>query len=151
MNPTTTHSTTQSSPNQDKRILILEDDTSLKLLFTAILRSIDMDISFDWVSTPERATEALASPTHYDLVIADYSLSGNTTGLDVWETACRLRPGQPFLLMSVIAVDEFLKLLGNREREYPPFLPKPIDVVKCRTMISELLRRGSEAYCMAGK
>jgi DNA-binding NtrC family response regulator len=124
----------------NRRVLILEDDASLSLLLRAILRSVDLDLECDWVATTERATEALTSGTPYSLIIADYSLQGATTGLDFYETAHRLWPNLPFLLMSAIRVDEFLGLLGSRKADYPPFIPKPLDIAKCRETISQLLR-----------
>lgn len=75
----------------------------------------------------------------FDLIISDLDLLGNISGLDLWEQ-CRIEmPNAKFLLVSGKPLDQFLKMVGEREA-LPTYLPKPIRLEQCKDVIERLFQ-----------
>lgn len=125
-----------------KRILIIEDDHSLKSVFDGVIGSISPAIKIDWVTTHQEAVSKISGlalkKKSYDLLIADIFLEGRSTGLDFWQECQLICPKIPILVMSSLTVDEFLNNLSS-DTISPPFLEKPFGIKECRQMIEGLL------------
>jgi DNA-binding response OmpR family regulator len=125
-------------------VLVLEDDLCLKTVLVRMLQMIDPGIEVCWTTTGAEAMREMASHlksagSPFHLVIADISTPGEKSGLDLWNT-CALRfPKTPFLFISAMPVDAFLRLLGTN-RLCPPFLPKPFSLGECRQIVEGLLK-----------
>lgn len=109
------------------RILIVEDDTTLRPLLEYIIARATVQSSVVWATTEEDAertlSKAIRNHNNIDIVLADVFLSGQRTGLDLWS---RYRHSKiPFVFMSAISNERFDTLIGN-EGLIPIYLQKPI-------------------------
>ena len=131
-------------PLTPKKILILEDDESLKPVFNTIFETIDARILPDWVSSVEDALVRLkkeeeASPSiPYDMIIADIFLNGEGTGIDFLKVCQEKYPKMYVLIMSSAPLVKLLKLLGP-STACPVFLEKPIRIPECLGIFKRIL------------
>jgi DNA-binding NtrC family response regulator len=123
---------------ENAKVLVVEDDVDLKVILERILLKIDPALKYEWVTTAEEAAVELRRD-HYALVIADFTLEGKGTGIDLWELVQERYPHIPFMMMSALDVEMFFKLVG-RNRTCPIFLPKPFYSGECRQVIESLLQ-----------
>lgn len=128
---------------RDRKVLVVEDDHCLKLVMTRVFNSIDQAIELDWTTSAEEARDALQGE-NYSLIVADFSLEGKSTGLDLWEICQEKYPDVPFVVISSMSVIEFYKLVGDNQIS-PPFLPKPFYIGECRQILKSLLGETSLA------
>src|SRR5690606_12190874 len=96
-----------------------------------------------WSSTADEA-ERLLEESDYDLFIVDYTLPGLGTGMDLWNKCRRRYPGTPFLMISGIPVQEYLRISG-REEMAPAFLPKPFSLRDLKGALESLTRATARA------
>ncbi len=122
-----------------QKVLVVEDDETLEIVMDRIFQSIDSSITYKWVITAEKAIAELQT-AHYDLVVADFSLQGKGTGLDLWEFCQERFPEKPFVMISSLGIDQFFKLVGDY-RISPLFLPKPFYTGECRQVVGHLLEQ----------
>ncbi len=127
-----------------KSILIVEDDECMHAILGRIIRSIDPDLAYQWVTTAEEAIAELRQNNH-SLVLADVSLAGRASGLDLWESAHSAFPKLPFVMMSSMGVQTFLGLIG-RKRASPAFLAKPFYPGECRQIIESMLNTTARLF-----
>ena len=118
-------------------ILVVEDDICLQTILERIFHAIDKSLKFDWVTSAEEAKLALKAEK-YSLVIADHNLSGDLSGLDLWDICQAEYPGLSFILISSIGVQDFFKTVGPH-RISPLFLPKPFYASECKQLLESLL------------
>src|SRR3712207_4701738 len=86
------HNLNQSHLNLDDskvtRVLVVEDDLTLKSFWSHILNDMYKKNKIDWASSEEEAETMIrnrwmkAKP--YDLVISDIFLAGQKTGIELW-------------------------------------------------------------------
>jgi CheY-like chemotaxis protein len=106
----------------EKRVLIVEDDSSLKPILTRMVERIEPLSTVDWVTSGEEAIRVLrrgllhGNQRTYDLIISDVSLDGHRSGVDLVHACHQAEIPTPVILTSSRwIVDPSV-----------PFLPKPI-------------------------
>lgn len=125
---------------KEPRFLIVEDDLTYKPLWDFILRKVDKDFSFDWVTSVPEAEDLIkqsfASNRPYDLIICDIFLEGDETGLDLWK-----RHGLLYNNMVLVSNIEYDQLIWNLRKEIyvPPFLKKPLNIEETVKAINKSL------------
>jgi DNA-binding NtrC family response regulator len=126
-----------------KRVLIIEDDVTLKTFLAGILYSVSPKVDISWYLTADEALWELSqlnpnSVLDYDLIISDIVTPGITDGIDVWKVCNRDYPSLPVVLTSGASFDEFIQDVSWRSG-LPPFLPKPLKVESCKQIIHYFL------------
>jgi DNA-binding NtrC family response regulator len=121
-----------------RNILVVEDDICLSHIIEKIFKSLDPDMTITWVYSAEAAALKLEEEQNFSLIVADYTLTGKETGLDLWDRCVRLHPDIPFIMVSSLTVDMFFKLIGTH-RISPPFLPKPFYTGEFKQLVESLL------------
>lgn len=135
------------------RFCVVEDDLELAPVVERIIHAIDPGASLDWATSAEEAICHLKTRSRrhrekpYDLVIIDFFLEGETTGLELCDIYNKNYPRVPVLVTSGLPVKEFLIACG-REDVCPPFMQKPFSPEECKFMVESLLDYGSgELQC----
>lgn len=117
-----------------KRILVVEDDLGLRILWELILVKQFAGYHLDWAVSCEEACKLVQSSVRYgstySLIITDLFLSGQETGLDLIRFLSRHLYEAPVMLVSVVE-EEILResygdLLTDRQ-----VLTKPLSVPQC--------------------
>ncbi len=121
------------------RVLIVEDDRDLETLLSQVLRTISSSVEVDWATNVLDARCKLESK-RYDLVIADHTLEDDLSGFFLRCLCKRRWPDLPFVMISAMRADAFLKMSGSVPC---PFLSKPFTVQECREMICSALATGA--------
>ena len=124
-----------------KRVLLVEDDPYSEMAIGRVLSKIDPTIEVTWIKSVAEA-EANIGRRHYDLIIADIFLDGESTGLDFWSQCESEYPEIPFVVTSGLPILEFFKTVG-REAISPPYLPKPLDLEECGQLLGGFLGKSS--------
>ena len=137
MNFIKTYRNPKRDGTKDYHILIVEDDVCLKTILDRVLRSIDPNVSYSWTTSAEEALGIL-SEVKVDLVIADHTLEGVKTGIDLWEECQKKYPDLPYLMISGLEMKRFFEMVGKKKNS-PPFMPKPLRVRECRFMLEGIL------------
>jgi len=131
-----------------KRVLIVEDDMSMKLMLEQIVRSASPEAIIMASDTEEGASrlidESASIRDNFDFVIADIFLAGQGTGIDLWR---KYRDHDtPFVFASVTERSAFDRMvasetIGGTETTYekvPAFLQKPLDPTECMKVLRNL-------------
>ena len=105
----------------DMKILIVEDDITLTTLWNYVFKLITPDAKITWVKTADAAQSmlwlALERGQYFDIIVSDYFLPGQMTGLDLWMKFADYPT--LFLLNSVLEKSKLMKKIEN-------FQDKPI-------------------------
>lgn len=133
----TTNAMPAAEGNRFRKILIVEDEASSTTILEKILRSVDPNLEYIWVSSAEDAIEVLKR-NEIDLMIVDYNLEGTSTGLDLWFVSRQLFPTIPFVMVSGLGVDRMLKAIGA-EGLCPTYISKPLNINRTREILKEFL------------
>ncbi|WP_413586371.1 hypothetical protein [Bdellovibrio sp. HCB274] len=124
-----------------KRILIVEDDLSLKPLWEHILRRQFNDYHLDWSVSCEEAQKFVSSSivhdSPYTLIVTDLFLSGAGTGLDLVRFLARAVKSSPIILVSVVEEDALRDKYGDLLCKMQ-VLTKPISVPLCDRALDKL-------------
>ena len=129
---------------ENRRILLVEDDIEMHHVFDGIIHDIDTKIQVDWVSSAEAALKRLEEAGHmsgatpYELIVSDIFLDGKTTGIDLWNLCQRVYPTMPMVVMSGLPLHKFVDFVGSRAG-CPPYIQKPLRVPHCRALLQEML------------
>jgi hypothetical protein len=125
-------------------VLLIEDDLSLVQWIDAVLNHLKPGLCWEYVTSGEAALERIqcrgfeCGGSPYSLVISDIFLADDTTGFDVWLDCQQLYPEMPFVITSGLSTERYFSILqgvGN----CPVFLPKPLTMGQCRTVLQEFL------------
>jgi DNA-binding response OmpR family regulator len=124
-----------------KKILLVEDDVTLKIIWQQIVKKLDFEVDLDWVTSEGLAQKSIEKKKNeggsYDLVICDIFLSGNNTGIDLWRT---YRDNSiEFIFTSGVSENKFQKLMES-ENGFHHFLSKPLDPRNCINAINTVLK-----------
>jgi CheY-like chemotaxis protein len=122
---------------QRARILIVDDDVSMRLLLLNICQNLGCEALA--VENGEVALEA-CERNHFDLLLLDV----NMPGMEGHETAFRIRqtsgPGRPAILMVSAAIDPAMRALCF-DSGADGFFPKPISIFELSDEINRCLRK----------
>lgn len=122
-----------------KRVLIVEDDLSLKPILARVLGTMDTEYQYEWCTTAEDAVEWLQEEK-FDLVIGDCFLIGKKTGIDLWEHCMEKYPNLPFIMMTSLELEQFFHMTG-KDMIIPTLLSKPIRPGECKQIIEGLVQQ----------
>lgn len=118
--------------SEKKSVLIVEDDVTLKPLWERVFDLMDKNIHVDWTTTAEMAEKLIRqrfSFGHaYNLVIADISLEGKETGLDLWNKYGEETSNFVIVTGHTISTHDFQNRL---DFGLPPYFRKPLNVKLC--------------------
>ena len=117
---------------QSFRILLVEDDDSLRICLSEFLAGEGWD-----VAATAHGTEAmsLAQQQRFDFSILDFHLPG-ITGLELFRQLAKVRP-LPAILMSGLASSE--EALAARNAGFFSFLRKPLELGALRQTVQQLI------------
>ncbi len=124
---------------EPKTVLIVEDDLALRPLWEKVFGSISKDIRVDWATSAEDAENLIRFKfTHgqpYHLVIADISLEGSATGIDLWN-----KYGEEvsnFAVVSALPISSY-DFYTALDFGHPPYFKKPLSAKVCLEIASLL-------------
>jgi hypothetical protein len=75
----------------------------------------------------------------YDFIIADITLAGRTTGLDLWNTCKRRNLVTQFLFISGMPKETFLKSIEGDSAVPPQYLQKPLSIAEGKEIIANAI------------
>jgi DNA-binding NtrC family response regulator len=125
------------------RVLLVEDDASLReLLFDALVKVLP-DAEIDTANTADEIISFMNTQVdnpkfHYQLIISDVRLTGESSGFDLWRITESLYPKTRFLFMSGLSTLEFLQHVEG-DSKCPPFLAKPFQIKDFQQLVRQLL------------
>ena len=134
----------QATQQRERKVLVVEDDVELITILDRVLKTIDPNLTTDWVTSAEQAAAMLEEHVRnrefqpYDLILADIFLEGSCTGLDVWKMCQQYFPDVPVVVTSALPVDKFFAAIG-RDTISPPFLAKPFLAKECKQVLEGIL------------
>jgi CheY-like chemotaxis protein len=131
----------------EKRILVVEDDLCVGRIIFHMIRSVTPNAKIDWFLSAEEALSKIndlesLSGISYDFIIADITLAGRTTGLDLWSTCKRRNLVTQFLFISGMPKETFLKSIASAagENAVPPqYLQKPLSITEGKEIIANAI------------
>ncbi|MHB8585020.1 MAG: response regulator [Thermoplasmatota archaeon] len=108
----------------DLRILIIDDDDLMTQLFPRRLEKAlpPLNVAIETAGSPTEGIELLRSK-RYDVILCDYNLRAERTGLDVLEEARQLAADSVLILFSGHNASE---IPGLKDRELDGFVEKPL-------------------------
>lgn len=110
----------QETPKNFKRILIVDDDLFWRLSISQQMCRLDNSIVIEMSGTFEDALSLIRTHEPYDLIIADFYLGTNETGLDLWDHHKYLSHKSTFILTSGSDANHHRHILNGG----PRFVPK---------------------------
>ena len=132
----------QDTVVRPRRILLVEDDTELRLAIVRSLRKISPTLEIDAVVSADEAFSRFRGDRQdvpgFDLVISDVVVPGERSGLDLWAFCQKRWPATPFILVSGISEQLLLKELGPTDVR-PTILSKTTAAGIMRKIIADLL------------
>lgn len=107
--------------NAERGVLVVDDDPVSRLVVEHVLTGAGYEVvtAADAVA----ATELLANPRRFDVVVCDYEMP-EATGLDVLEYLRELKAGTPFVLLT--GFGDAADLDDERTELVDAFLTKPV-------------------------
>ena len=129
------------------RVLLVEDDADLRILFERILCRDHPCVEIEWASSAEDAMSILEKRCDatkgrpFDLIIADILLQGSVNGLDFWRLCKMTFPEIPVVVTSAMSIENFFQALG-KGTVAPAFLPKPFSPESFRHVIEGISSPG---------
>ncbi len=126
--------------NKPKRILIVDDETTLVFFLRQGLQESEMDYVVDGASSGEEALTKLTY-NRYDLMVTDLKMPG-ITGFTLVEVARSLQPNIHIILITAFGSPE---VLGEAKRlEVDGYLTKPFPIAQLQKRINEILAISGE-------
>ena len=130
-----------------KKILVVEDDTTMTVLLGKAILDEFSDTEIQWASSLEQAVTQLIQSTDigekapYDLIIADIFLEGNGTGLDFMKVLGGTYPTIPFLVISSLQEEQVRSALSEEKKGSLVYLKKPFIFSQCKQSIRDILSK----------
>jgi DNA-binding NtrC family response regulator len=125
-----------------KKILIVEDDLSLRPLWEVFLSRRFENISIDWVVSCEEALKIVDSANKeskpFFLIITDIFLAGSGTGMELLASDAVAQSGAKTILVSAVDRDEIIEKFGHL-LPHTEVMTKPIDFRKYERVIGNIL------------
>jgi response regulator of citrate/malate metabolism len=126
-----------SQLKEKRRVLIVDDDPMTRAQLKKMVKDNEAEIVCMTASSLEEALELLRS-YEFDLMIADYYLLDNHTGLELWEEASVEFPELEGIIISSMGRKDFYALTQDAEVQ-PLYCQKPIDSKKMKGILRFLL------------
>lgn len=117
-------------------ILLIEDDPVWINLFSSVLRAQTPEISL-WSAKSIKQAENFVRKKRFKLIIADYQLQGQDTGLDFWASLKRQKLSNSFILTSSISNQKLIASLSGQRA--PIFIHKTIVVKNLGALVKYFL------------
>ncbi|MEM1249858.1 MAG: response regulator, partial [Acidobacteriota bacterium] len=143
----TSGETESSSPATEIRVLLVDDNTTNRLVARELLSTLECSV--DEADSGSRAVEMAAS-NHYDLVLMDIQMPA-MDGYEATRIIRRYEPGErrvPIVALTANAFDE------DREKALEAgmndHLAKPVTLEKLRNLVVSVAAAGNEADVSAG-
>lgn len=127
---------TPASVGEEKRILLVEDDVDLTRLVRRAASMASSELGVDVAHTGENARERLRA-AHYDFVLLDNFLDGQTRGVDLVDLVRKTQPGARIALMSAMDPNDLAQLAARKKGVQ--ILPKPFSAGALRMLLHEAL------------
>jgi DNA-binding NtrC family response regulator len=138
------------------RILIVEDDPQWQLLLANTVRNVSAGASLICVNSVATAKQVLDIDKNFDIILADFMLEGDETGVDLWQS----RRGKykhsapPFILVTGKSASEVRDRAGIKRRMPTVFSKQtPIDELNTelsRAIEAKLKRKPSKLQVHTG-
>jgi CheY-like chemotaxis protein len=133
----------QASPTHcsapQRKLLIVDDDPSIRPLMSAMIQKINPNSEIDWVASAEEALSRIqsrmASRMAYDVVLTDVNLGGGKSGLELAESCFASRIRSSLILMTGLA----------SVKTELPLIQKPFRFDSVRALLAPHLLAPSEA------
>lgn len=122
---------------EKKRVLVVDDDPMTRAQLKKLVKDSEDEIVCMTASSMEEALELLHS-YEFDLMIADYYLLDNHTGLELWEEASAEFPELECIIISSMGRKDFYAFTQDAEVQ-PLYCQKPIDSKKMKGILRFLL------------
>lgn len=117
-----------------KRVLIVEDDLSLRPLWENFFKNNAVKILLDWAVSCEQAivmiTDKNKQRKKYHLIVSDLFLAGAGTGIDLMRSKPVLDSGAKTVLVSSASRDQLVSQFAHMIPE-TEIITKPLDLKKC--------------------
>lgn len=126
----------------EKKILIVEDDLSLRPFWSLVFDRIAPRSRLDWAISSEQAQRLIEDSTRnqrpYDVIITDLFLAGSGTGLDLLESDAAKKSPAKKLLVSVADAKDIKDGFIPSGSDVT-VLSKPLDIPRCTKVIEGVL------------
>lgn len=116
------------------RILIIDDDESMHLIWRHYLKKFNFKFAIEYASSYRQAEAVFSksqSQPKFDIVITDVKLEEDLTGVDLWIKY--QHRGERFVFSSALSCDEFSREYPNAKNQ--KYLSKPITQEKIEKII----------------
>jgi DNA-binding NtrC family response regulator len=129
--------------NEPPEILIVEDDFSLETVLVHVLHRIDTRLKIKWATNLSEAQKYLQEMHKQEdpklcLVLCDILLPNFENGIPIWKYVRDHFRDTPFVFMSGVSSDNYLKLMAS-ESAWPPFISKPFRVIDWKNIVESQL------------
>ncbi len=108
------------APKKIKRILIVDDDLFWRLSISQKMIKLDKSLVIDMSGSFDDALDLIRSHEPYDLIISDFYLGTNETGLDLFDHHQYVENKSEFILTSGSEANHHNHILNGG----PRFVPK---------------------------
>ena len=116
-------------------LLVVEDDDIVRMLIVDVLEELEYQV-LEADSAP-KAFEILATKPQLDLLVTDFRLPGNVSGVMIAEPALKLRPDLKVIFVSGYAEENVRQDIADNQSV--EFLPKPYPPVELAAAVRRSL------------
>lgn len=124
----------------ERKILLVEDDKFMRELWINIIRQLNYSFHIEIAVSEAFANKMICdlkqNDQSFEVIICDIFLSGNKTGVDLWQTF-KAEPSQ-FIFTSGVSEEKFKNLFSQNAKKYY-FLQKPFLFEKGLNLLSTVL------------
>lgn len=119
------------------RVLVVDDEAPIRTFLKRALERFPLNVSVDEAATVDEAVGKLGN-AEYDVVIADYRLGPDKTGIDVLREAAKAQPhGGRIILTGYHEAD--IAIAAINEGRVHRYLEKPLDLESFHKTLAQVL------------
>ncbi len=123
---------------QPFRILVVEDDITLKKAIIRSLKKLDQSIEVEWATSADQFLSGQSKSRRrgnktFDLVLADINMPGVNSGFEVWNHFALLDREIPVVIMSGLSEGDFKRVIGDSVPIH--YMQKPLNLEKCAAVL----------------
>ncbi len=120
------------------RVLIVEDDVSLKKVILRTLKMLHENVEVEWATSADQFFSKQheyrqRNSKFFDLVLADIHMPGANSGFEVWNHFMMTDPEIPVVIMSALSECDFKKAIGENTSIH--YVQKPLSLEKCAAVL----------------